>query len=273
MSKPPISALVPGNQPYSAERFNRENPITRALIYQGGMELIRESTTEHAKRKPGKKQKIRGLSRRSLNRLAFIVFTSPTEFKSIITLTYGTPHPIRGDIIKKQLKYFLTDMFRAFGSFAYCWWLEFQTRREAPHFHLLTTLPAPDVLSLQRFGELWAKWAFWNVEMRPGEYEKVLKVHSFRQTNGSKKRQAWEGVKRQNGAKWYILKYASKHTQKAVPASFKNVGRFWGVSSKVKRRDFQEVEVTEEEVREFLNSKALSVTKREILPKQILIPK
>jgi hypothetical protein len=51
------------------------------------------------------------------------------------------------------------------------------------------------------------------------------------------------------------------------------VGRFWGVSGDVRDRDFVEVELTEEEIRDYLNSKALSVTKQEILPKQIIIPK
>lgn len=109
--------------------------------------------------------------------------------------------------------------------------------------------------------------------MLPDEYTKVLNVHSFEAKPGSKKRQAWEGIRKKNGAKWYILKYASKFKQKHVPSNFRNVGRFWGLSGDVARRDFHEVEVTDEEIRDYLDSKALSVTKRDILPKQILIPK
>jgi hypothetical protein len=109
--------------------------------------------------------------------------------------------------------------------------------------------------------------------MEPGEYEKVKAVHSFVATPGSKKRQAWEAIKKKDGAKWYILKYASKYQQKEVPTGFANVGRFWGTSTQIQDNNPQEIELTEEEVREYLSSKLLSVAKRDILPKLIIIPK
>jgi len=122
-------------------------------------------------------------------------------------------------------------------------------------------------------GRMWAKWAFLNSPMEPGEYEKVMAVHSFFPAPGSNKKGAWEGIKKQNGARWYILKYATKYKQKEVPSTFKHPGRFWGKSKDVKPGEGIEIDVSEVEVREYLLSKTLNVAKAPILPKEIIIPK
>lgn len=257
----------------SPEWFNQTYPIVKARKYNHGLELIRDCPPSIAKESHAKRGKISGLSKQSLRRLAFLTFTTPIEFTSILTLTYGSPPPNDGSIIKLQLDCFLTAMRRAFGKFAFLWWLEFQEKRCAPHFHLLLTLPAPSRAERQVMGKLWAKWSFLNSPMELGEYEKVLKVHSYSPTKGSKKKPAWEGIREKEGAKWYILKYATKYKQKEVPTGFRHPGRFWGKSKKVVSGKSEEIDLTEEEVRTYLAKKGLKVTKQEILPKLIIIPK
>lgn len=263
--------MLPDGKPYSSQLFNELYPIVGVVKYPNGIELIRETTIERDNARAGKRQEIRGLSKQSLHRLAFLVLNSQVEFTSIITLTYGSPPPMDGRIIKRQLKCFLAEFSQRVGKFSYLWWLEFQTKRQAPHYHLLTTLPGPTPEQVITFANVWTKWAFHNAEWSPNEEEKVYKVHSFQPLPGSKRRAAWEKVRKTNGAKWYILKYASKAKQKEVPKNFRSPGRFWGCSSDVPNRDGIESEITEPELRDYLASKGLSVTNQEILPKRIII--
>jgi hypothetical protein len=104
------------------------------------------------------------------------------------------------------------------------------------------------------------------------EYHKVIDVHSFFPFPGSSKKGAWEAIKKKEGAKWYILKYATKHKQKSVPEGFSNPGRFWGRSKDVLPGNSELIDVTEEEIRAYLAGKVLKVTKQAILPKLIIIP-
>lgn len=235
--------------------------------------MIRENTTEKGKPYSEKRGKVRGLSKQSLKRLAFMVSTSQVSFTSIITLTYGIPAPTTGNTTKKHLKYFLQDMYRRLGTFSYCWWLEFQTKTQNPHYHLLTTLPGPTPLDRRIMAEIWVEAIYRKTKGYTDEAEKVFKVHSFTPYKGSKKRAAWEAVREIEGAKKYIIKYASKHEQKEVPNTFSKPGRFWGTSSDVSNKDYQESEATEEEIRDYLSKLGLSVANSLILPKEIIIPK
>lgn len=255
-----------------ADQFNSTYPVVSVLHHPQGIILKRESTTESVRQPSGKRQTIKALSPRALKRLAFTVFTSPITFKSILTLTYSHNAPTRGVISKKHLTYFLTQMSRAFGHFSYLWWLEF-TSKGRPHYHLLTTLPSPSKEQRDTFGRIWADVSV-NLESFSHDlHNKVYLVHSFSPTGKSKKRAAWEGVRKENGAKFYILKYASKYEQKTVPRNFTDVGRFWGTSRDVPNRQYEEVWASEEEIRAYLENLGLSVAKAEILPKHIITPK
>jgi len=255
-----------------ADQFNSTYPIVSVLHSPQGIILKRESTTGYVKQPSGKRGKIKSLSPRALKRLAFTVFTSQIQFKSILTLTYSSNSPTRGITTKKHLNSILIAMKREFGAYSYLWWLEF-TKKGRPHYHLLTTLPAPSKEMLEAFGRMWANVTV-NLDCHEvGLWEKVYKVHSFQAIPGSTKKQAWEGIRKQNGAKWYILKYASKFEQKETPNGFSDVGRFFGASRDVKFRDWQEVDASETEVREYLDRLGLSVAKADILPKHIITPK
>lgn len=255
-----------------SQQFNSDYPVIGIKRYEKGLQIVRDNMTERDSPNGAKRKTIKGLSRASLKRLAFLVFTTPITFHSILTLTYGTPPPTNGKIIKIQLDCFLTDMRRRFGHFNFLWWLEFQTKRQAPHFHCLLTLRDITPEKRATMGRLWAKWSFLNCEMREGEYEKVLAVHSYSPPANSKKIPAWEDIRKREGAKWYILKYLSKHEQKDVPPNFRYPGRFWGKSKDVVSGPFVEIDCTEVELREYLSKTGLSVTNQEILPKLVIIP-
>lgn len=255
-----------------SELLSYTYPIVSVLHSSQGIILKREDTTGKGSKPNGKRGKIRGLSKQSLKRLAFTVFTTSKEFKSILTLTYSFNSPTRGNITKKHLTFTLTALQRAFGRFSYVWWLEF-TSKGRPHYHLLTTLPAPSKEQRVIFGRIWANVTVNLDSHETGMWEKVFKVHSFSPSKGSKKKPAWEGIRKRDGAKWYILKYASKFEQKEVPKGFSNVGRFFGTSRDVPFRKFVEVETSEEEIRDYLDRLGLSVAKADILPKYIITPK
>lgn len=257
------------NPEVQAAIFNHDYPIVRLKKYRNGLEIIREGKTEIAKNSGGKRGKVKILSSQSLKRLAFTVITSQVEFRSIITLTYGAIHPLNGSISKGHLSTFLGEMRRIFGLFSYCWFLEFQ-KRGVPHYHILTDLEEP---STEQREAMAYTWVHAQTEMlyfhgnftksrREEESNKVFKVHSHKK--------AWEKIRKADGAKFYVVKYASKKEQKRVPPKYSDTGRFWATSRDVPSKDFQEVDVTEEELRSYLASKGLCVTNQLILPKLII---
>lgn len=249
--------------------FNHDYPIVSAQKYKNGLKLVRKSTTEFGKQSGGKRRKVEKLSSQSLKRLAFLVTTSHVEFVSIITLTYGQVQPTNGIISKGHLDNFLRAMRRDFGSFSYVWFLEFQ-KRGAPHYHILTTLSDCGSESRKKLArnwlrsqvELYSQNTNLSLSRMVKEMSKVERVHSHQRS--------WEEIRKRDGAKFYVIKYASKKEQKTVPKHFQDVGRFWGNSRDVPAKDFQEVDVTEEEVRLYLAEKGLSVANQLILPKLII---
>lgn len=249
--------------------FNKDFPIVKVQKFKGGLKVLRENTTESDNRSGGKRKKVKELTRSSLKRLAFLVTTSPVVFTSMITLTYGSIQPKDGATSKEHLDTFLRAMRREFGRFSYCWFLEFQ-KRGAPHYHLLTTLRDCGLENRKRMALLWVTAQFRmyafdtnlsSNQMRV-EMEKVESVHCHKK--------AWELIRKVDGAKFYVIKYAAKKEQKSVPEHFQDVGRFWGNSRDVPSQDFQEVDVTEEELRLYLAEKGLSVANQLIIPKLII---
>lgn len=199
------------------------------------------------------------LSKQSLTRLAFTVANSSVEFQSLITLTYGDTYPENGKKCKADLHKFLTYLARDFGEFEYCWFLEFQ-RRGAPHIHILVTLAEPDTLQRVEFALLWVRVA---AAPTREEKEKMFLVHAY----NIKGKKAWEAIREKDGAKRYALKYALKAYQKDVPEAFRDVGRFWGTSRNVPPDEIKRVPMTEDQMREILQSLGNPVADWDILPK------
>lgn len=224
-----------GRKKMSPQEFKENFPIVGYYLLSGGIIIVRECNLDSLKElRTGKRQRVTNLSPRSLSRLAILATSTPTKFKSIITPTYGANFVLDGSKVKYHLNYLLTKLKRNYGSFDYLWWLEFQARG-APHFHILTTLPAPTRIQRLKFAHLWAdivepqNWQYERVVWADGEAcykgeyqtnQACVAVHSHKT--------AWEAVRHEDGARRYVIKYATKLKQKTVPRSYRNVGRFWG---------------------------------------------
>jgi len=154
--------------------------------------------------------------------LAFTVCETQVKFKTFITLTYPAQFPQSGKQVKRDLNLFLTKLRQQYKKVDYLWFFEFQNRG-APHFHILTTIAATKI-NEQKIAILWANTV-------KTDWQKVYNFHR----GFYKNRPALEAIKKQDGAKRYALKYALKTYQKAVPANFTDVGRFWGTSRNVKK--------------------------------------
>lgn len=202
--------------------------------------MKRDCLLQEKRRPAGERQPIREFSQRSIDRMAFTIACSPVRFASMITLTYPHNFPTDGKRIKVDLNRMLQRIGRVFGAHSYFWFLEFQ-RRGAPHYHILSTLPAPDQEGRDKLAYSWVN----QVGPDGEDYQKMLDVHRHKK--------AWEAIRKRRGGARYALWYASKKQQKTCPANFRDVGRFWGCSRDVKPQPIAtDVSVTEDELRQWL---------------------
>ncbi len=163
---------------------------------------------------PPPRGEVVAFTKKSRQRLAFVASNTSIEFLSMLTLTYPRDYPSDGRLVKKHLNSMLGRLRRKYAPLDYLWFLEFQ-KRGAPHMHLLLT---PDI---RRSDQEWAS-STWYKLVKSGD-----RKHLAAGTN-------WETVHTPNGAKHYAVKYAMKMAQKHVPKGYRDVGRFWGHSSRVK---------------------------------------
>jgi len=77
----------------------------------------------------------------------------------------------------------------------------------------------------------------------------------------------WENVQSQDGAIRYVLSYALKPHQKLVPESYRDCGRFWGLSRRVDYGGFTDFMASEAEVRELVEILGRNMDGFEVLPK------
>jgi hypothetical protein len=191
------------------------------------------------------------------------------EFKSMLTLTYGSPSPARGDEVKRHLNNVLTWLRRRFGVVEYLWFLEFQ-RRGAPHFHILLDV---EPMTRDRF-ELANYWSRGVAKKWPGlegatpDDRARLQERMFRVAFHEK---SWEAIQKSDGVSRYVTKYATKIEQKTVPKRYENVGRFWGVSRGVIVPDVAEEPVTEDELRQELANLDHPAANWDVVPKYLFI--
>lgn len=237
--------------------INTDYPISALVLYKSGIKVVRKDVTKRKKRTATREERpIMELSDKSLSRLAFVISNTDVEFLSMMTLTYPSVYPSDGKNVKRQLNKFLTYAKRKFGEFSYLWFLEFQ-RRNAPHIHILTTLDEPTFKQRAIYSNMWAK-----VVTEDGqERNKVRRVHRHHT--------AWELIRSEYGAKGYVLKYALKPWQKAVPPQYKNVGRFWGTSRNVKPQPVRTVPANEVFARMLLKNLDHTTANWDVLPRFI----
>lgn len=227
------------------------------------------------KGKRGNRKSIIAINRKSLDLLLYKVLSCNINFLSLMCLTYGQNFPVNGRKVKSDINVFLTYAKRSFGQFSYFWFLEFQ-RRSAPHIHLATTLPPPDDCRRELFATIWSdiveqgNWPYTAIESpymrKNAAFGMNTKDSVFRQHRRAKN---WKEIYNEDGAIRYVLKYAKKQYQKAVPKDFRDVGRFWGTSRDVSPPKQIEVPMTEDEVRLLLTSLGRDFSEWGALPKYI----
>lgn len=250
--------------------LNSIYPIKSVIVYEGGvMQVKRESCANGKKPPKGERKAITYLSQSSLNRLAFVVTVNCSKLKSILTLTYGIQYPLSGRKVKADLNRFLVRMRRKYKALLYVWFLEFQ-KRSAPHFHIFLSLPHPSLVQKRQMAIDWVE----SQKLEGAEYSRVRdrklfhvkqSVFNFHKT----KPEVWEGIRSPEGAKRYAVKYALKTEQKEVPPMYSDVGRFWGCSRQLSNPQGLEVEITQDELREYLWREDHRLKKWDVLPKYI----
>jgi len=222
-----------------------------------------------------KRGRINQISRRSLNKLAFLVVNCDVKFYSLATLTYGVNYPLNGRTAKMHINKFITYMRRSFGEFEYFWFLEFQ-RRGAPHFHFVSTLPGPSRSGRELLASIWAgiiesqNLPYTAIEKPYGAKNALTGLFTrdsvFRQ---HKRVQVWEALRSQDGAARYATKYALKPKQKRVPEEYRDIGRAWAASRGVRLPIGDEIPATDKEIRELLYYFGRDMDGFEVLPKII----
>jgi len=131
------------------------------------------------------------------------------DFTVFVTLTYPAIAPESGKVVKAHLRA-LVERARRVGLMekqTWVWWMEFQ-ERGAPHIHFIST------------GFVARRW--------------IAKVWSEITSGNEVSCSRTEQLKRPEAAGSYAAKYAAKQEQKEVPASFLDVGRFWGVVGRMR---------------------------------------
>lgn len=202
----------------------------------------------------GKRGDIEYLSGKARARLMWIVKETDVEFKSLLTLTYGSTWPKSGKECKSHLDAMLKWVRRNVTT-SYLWFIEFQ-RRGAPHYHIMFDVEAGDRFEM---AVAWARIAESDTWMRV----KMVQVHAHPKS--------WEDIRQAEGARRYVAKYALKTYQKRVPKEYQNVGRFWGASRDVKASipEPVAVEMDEANLRQLLASLDHRCANWEILPELI----
>jgi len=258
----------------TADEVNNLFPVVSVSFYSHGLVINRcfKGETYSVVRRL-KRGRVTRISRRSLNRMAFLVANCEVKFYSLATLTYGANYPLNGRIVKMHINKFVTYMRRSFGEFEYFWFLEFQ-QRGAPHFHFVSTLPGPSRSGRELLAVIWAgitelgNWPYTGISSPYGESRAVQGLFTrdsvFRQ---HRRVQVWEALRSQDGAARYAVKYALKSYQKSIPTDYRDLGRSWAASRGVRLPEGDLVPATEEEVREVLYQFGRNMEGFQVLPK------
>lgn len=181
------------------------------------VEKIRRLTPTHNKlgSSGSKRRKVQCFSDRSKRRFQFIIRQPGVPLLSMWTATYHLMAPSDGKVVKEQLNKLFAMVRKHYPGTEYLWIMEFQTKTNHPHLHILFSEPAGD--ELRHFLA-----TAWNRITQ--ESNQHLRMHKDPKTL----------IPWKTGDGGYLLKkHFSKEKQHIVPVGFKNVGRFWGNSKGV----------------------------------------
>jgi len=238
--------------------INSVFPISRIDIYRNGVVVKRKCKLQSGNINEAKRSEIKELSKKSLSRLAFMVHNTDVKFLSLLTLTYPRVFPHNGTESKAHLRNMLNYLQYEYPYLEYLWILEFQTKRLAPHYHILLNVLEPNKYMRQQAAMEWSKV----VSRETTEQGKVFRVHNHPNN--------WEKIRDKDGAMKYMSRYALKPHQKKVPQSFSKVGRFWGCSAAVKPKPLvKDVDITTEEAESYVSYREKRFEKMSWLPKYI----
>lgn len=189
------------------------------LITSGGKQPRQPHTVPN-------KRAIQFLSWRSLRSMALRAVNTPSDWLSLLLMTYPASWPANGREVKHDLNRLLDAIRYQHPHFRYLWFLEFQ-RRGAPHFHMLTDIPVPEP-------RVWKRRRGHAPAQINQEQDAWLKEHWTRaiQIGGTRAFgnvvTGWEAIRDVDGGARYAVSYAQKPHQKRVPKAYEQVGRFWG---------------------------------------------
>jgi len=260
-----------------AETFKKVFPVESVLYYGNGVFRVKRGSKlkgSYGPKDGRKDRKIKMLSNKSLSRLMALVLSSDVRLRTMLTLTYPKIYPKSGKQVKIDVNGVLTNL-RNHGDFEYVWFLEFQ-KRGAPHVHILTDHDELTPIMRIRMATWWTTrlvnsgWFHEGYTMYSAKCDKCEYDTIARETQKifavTVHRDTWQYIRKEDGAKRYIAKYATKPEQKIVPKEFQDVGRFWGMSKGMVREDKIKTETTEEEFIEFLSQQDHPTAKFETLP-------
>ena len=255
----------------NAEIIDAVCPVEQMVKYGNGVyRLVRKSKLKSKPNPYLKRGKISKMSTQSLARLIATIQATEVSFASMITLTYPEVFPDRGKVVKSDIGWYTTWLRRRWET-EYLWFLEFQ-KRGAPHVHVLVENVV--VTPTQRV-EAGLKWT-----ERIMLSEWLSAVHSNKRAPAAWMGQLtwkvasvnchptfWEIIREPAGARKYVTKYAAKQIQKQVPETFIDVGRFWGSSRGVQPEEVVTLDVSDDEVRDWLRSNNHQAADWDVLPK------
>lgn len=214
--------------------------------------------------------KVRILSKKSLNRMTFLLNTTQVTFRSMLTINYLSP-PATGRKAKDDLRYVVGWLRRRFKGqgLQYFWFAEF-TKAGSIHFHVLLTVTANDG-HRKAYAKYWTRIS----KQGYGSYTSIRnkRVYWVEQTiyDHNRHPDVWSNAKSEQGLKHYANMYAQKPYQKRVPNWFADIGRFWGCSPGVRESaEVSSIEpITESEVRSELTAGGNDLGEWDYLPRYI----
>jgi len=177
----------------------------------------------------GPRGQIRGFTKESRRRLAWVLANAPTDFASHLTVTYharvdeadGAQVKRRNRALVQRAKTDMNRFLAVIGKEAgrYVWIQEFQ-KRGAIHFHVLLEL----AVDARRLSVAWCR-ATGQIH-DPHALEQAARVRA---------------VEDQTKARKYLIKYFGKGKQKQLPAGVDRAGRYWGASRSLRVGPLAEV--------------------------------
>ena len=210
---------------------NPDCHIIGATVYRRGtIRINRRSFPSDPNRSNPVRGAIVQLSTKSRARMLYVLSATSVEFRSMGTLTYGKEYPRDGYALKVAFHRWKQEFLRRYAG-GFFWWLEFNTKRPAPHIHFLSTRANVFGADLRWLGMSWPKangigpgriYQALEGERPRDLYTEMYQVHSHRD--------AWDTLRHRDGGIKYASSYVWKKDQKEVPEQYANVGRFWGAN-------------------------------------------